>query len=90
MSVVALPEEIQTEAQLATVAISGASGLVGSALASSLSETPNRIINVTRNITACLGRSLVWSPSSGIINPARLESVDALVHLAVENIATGR
>ena len=90
MSVVALPEEIQTEAQLATVAISGASGLVGSALASSLSKTPTSIINVTRNSTACPDNSVVWSPGGGIPNPARLEGVDAFVHLAGENIATGR
>jgi uncharacterized protein (TIGR01777 family) len=90
VSVVALPEEIQTEAQLATVAISGASGLVGSALASSLSKTPTSIINVTRNSTACPDDSVVWSPGGGITNPARLEGVDAFVPLAGENIATGR
>ena len=73
-----------------TIAISGKSGLVGSALARSLSLTGRRILNVTRDTTARSINDVVWSPNSGIVNPGRLEGTDAFVHLAGENIATGR
>lgn len=32
----------------------------------------------------------MWDPESGLANPARLESIDAVVHLAGESIAGGR
>jgi uncharacterized protein (TIGR01777 family) len=34
--------------------------------------------------------AVVWDPAKGIVNPGPLESADAIVHLAGENIAGGR
>ena len=73
-----------------TIAISGATGLVGNALVESLSRSDDRILNVTRDTSRRSMDDIIWSPNSGIVNPARLEGTDAFVHLAGENIATGR
>jgi len=66
------------------IAISGKSGLVGSALARSLSLAEKKILNA-RSIN-----DVMWRPNSGVVNPGRLEGTDAFVHLAGENIVTGR
>ncbi|MBM80575.1 MAG: TIGR01777 family protein [Planctomycetaceae bacterium] len=73
-----------------TIAISGKSGLVGSAFASSFVGSDHRVLNVTRDPAARSFDDIIWDPNSGIVNPARLEGTDAFVHLAGENIATGR
>lgn len=36
------------------------------------------------------GSSVLWSPERGVFEPSRLEGMEAVVHLAGENIATGR
>ncbi|NHN57151.1 TIGR01777 family protein [Calidifontibacter sp. DB0510] len=71
-----------------TVAITGVSGLIGSALAAYLSTGGHRVISLARKPTDPARRSYEernWDPDS----PARdlLEGVDALVHLAGASIA---
>jgi len=61
-------------ANVKTVAVSGSSGLVGSALAAALAAQDVKVVR--------LGRDGV--------DPALLEGVDAVVHLAGENVATGK
>jgi hypothetical protein len=56
-----------------TIAISGKSGLVGSALARSLSLAEKKILNVTRDTNARSINDVIWSPNSGIVNPGRLQ-----------------
>jgi uncharacterized protein len=72
------------------IAISGKSGLVGSALARSLSLAEKKILNVTRGTNTRSINDVMWRPNSGVVNPGRLEGTDAFVHLAGENIVTGR
>jgi len=72
-----------------TIAVSGATGLVGSAICRRLKASRARIYKVTRRQMGALN-DIEWSPSTGIINPERLNDVDAFIHLAGENIATGR
>lgn len=71
-----------------TVAITGASGMIGSALARTLAADGMRILRLGRRP----GRAtdVVWDPASGRIDSARMEGVDAVVHLAGESIASGR
>ena len=90
MLVDATIEEAQQVSQCEIIAISGASGLVGSALNARLSLRGTRVLNVSRNLSGKPTDHVIWSPGGGIIEPARLEGVDAFVHLAGENIATGR
>jgi uncharacterized protein (TIGR01777 family) len=67
-----------------TVAISGASGLVGSALAAFLSTGGHRVIRLVRRAAANPGERQ-WNPDDP--NPDLLAGVDAVIHLAGASIA---
>jgi len=76
------------------VLVSGASGLVGSALLSFLTAGGHSVARLVRtqppaNQTDREGQ-VFWAPDSGSIDQAGLEGLDAVVHLAGENIASGR
>ncbi len=71
------------------VAISGATGLVGSALAGRLLADGQRVTRLVRRPPAVDGEVL-WDPASGALGAGGLAGADALVHLAGENIASGR
>jgi uncharacterized protein (TIGR01777 family) len=70
------------------VLISGATGLLGSALIPELEGGGHRVILLSRSRSS--GDTIHWDPSSGTLDPSRLEGVDAVVHLAGESIAEGR
>jgi uncharacterized protein (TIGR01777 family) len=68
-----------------TIAISGSSGLIGSALVHALSTDGHVIKHLVRR--ASRGESeIAWSPARGEIEAARLEGVDAVINLAGENL----
>lgn len=72
-----------------SVAVTGSRGLVGSALVPFLTTEGHRVLRLVRE--AAGGPDAVrWDPASGIQDPARLARVDAVVHLAGENIAARR
>jgi uncharacterized protein (TIGR01777 family) len=71
------------------VAITGASGLVGSALAERLEIGGHRVRRFVRNGSGEAG-SIVWNPEEGTIDRDAIEGVEGVVHLAGENIAAGR
>ncbi|HEY0004585.1 MAG TPA: TIGR01777 family oxidoreductase [Pyrinomonadaceae bacterium] len=71
------------------VLVTGASGLVGSALVSSLRQEGQEVLRLVRHAP----RSEVeieWNAAQGVNEESRLEGLDAAVHLAGENIAGGR
>ncbi len=70
------------------VAISGASGLVGTALRKKLEQADHKIIPMVRKQSS--GEEIFWNPSSGRIDTQMFESIDVVVHLAGESIAEGR
>jgi uncharacterized protein (TIGR01777 family) len=71
------------------IVVSGSTGLIGSALCSFLSANNHHVLRLVRKTTA--GRDEIgWDPSSGKLDPGRLEGIDAVIHLAGENIAAGR
>lgn len=70
------------------VAITGASGLVGTALSSFLTTGGHEVLPVVRR-DAREGQ-IFWKPSDGEIDAAGFEGLDAVVHLAGENIAGRR
>ena len=73
------------------VLVSGASGLVGSALTPFLTTGGHSVTRLVRKDRASVGEGEVaWSPAEGRIDQAGLEGFDAVVHLAGENIASGR
>ncbi|MBT8485943.1 MAG: TIGR01777 family oxidoreductase, partial [Phycisphaerae bacterium] len=72
-----------------TVGISGASGLLGDALVHYLSTGGHRVKRLVRR-PARHDAEIAWSVDGGLADPAALAGVDAIVHLAGENIAGGR
>lgn len=70
------------------VAITGASGLVGTALTKSLEADDVTVVAVTRRPKK--DDDIVWSPIEGKIDTDAFEGLDVVVHLAGENIAGGR
>lgn len=71
------------------VAISGASGLVGTALAESLAGSGHQVLKLVRRVPI-RADEVRWWPLAGELDLARLAGVDAIVHLAGESINSGR
>lgn len=71
------------------LAITGASGLIGSALTRSLTDDGHRVVPLVRRSTTAPDE-LRWDPMAGSIDAGGLEGIDAVVHLAGESIAGGR
>jgi uncharacterized protein len=68
-----------------TVAITGATGFIGSHLTSFLTAGGHRVLPVTRSEDE--GADAVrWDPDRGRIDAEKLEGVDAVVHLAGESL----
>ncbi len=72
------------------VAVSGANGLIGSALSSSLLQAGHQVTRIVRSRTNHAAADLLWNPEAAEIEGDKLEGVDAVVHLAGENIAARR
>ena len=70
------------------VLITGSSGLIGSALAKSLTSNGHDVIRLLRHSFA--NDSPVWGPENGVMDLADVGEINAVVHLAGENIADGR
>jgi uncharacterized protein (TIGR01777 family) len=71
-----------------TIAITGATGLLGRALVHFLGAAGHRVVGLARR---ALGPDdIPWDPARGLIDGSRLEGVDAVIHLAGEPIAGGR
>jgi uncharacterized protein (TIGR01777 family) len=70
------------------VAITGSTGLIGSALKPHLESLGHEVIRVVRNSPT--GNDVVWSPAEGRIDPHALDGVDAVVHLAGAGIGDKR
>lgn len=66
------------------VAVTGASGLLGSAVRRRLEAAGHRVSRLVRR-TAGPGE-ISWDPAAGSLNPAALEGIDAVVHLSGENV----
>ena len=72
-----------------TIAITGASGLIGTALATHLSSRGDRVVRFVRN-GADAPDTITWDPALGRIDATRLAGVDAVVHLAGAGIGDKR
>jgi uncharacterized protein (TIGR01777 family) len=72
------------------VAVTGATGLVGSALVPALLAAGHRVDRLTRRPPTAGTTDVEWDPARGRLDPRALEGVDAVVHLAGESIAARR
>ena len=71
------------------IAITGSSGLIGSALAGSLRQQGHRVRPVVRRAPSGPDE-IRWDPTGGTIDTAALEGADAVVHLAGAGIGDRR
>ena len=70
------------------ILISGASGLVGTALTAAFTQAGDEVIALQRSATA--GTPPWWNPSAGVIDLGEIGSLDAVIHLAGNNVGEGR
>jgi uncharacterized protein len=70
------------------VAITGASGFIGSALCARLEADGHAVLRVGRGPAGPGG--LTWDPAAGRLDGAELEGLDAMVNLAGAGVAAGR
>ena len=75
---------------MAKIIVSGATGLVGSELLPLLQAGDYGVSRLVREYSAVDGGDVFWDPAAGELDTAALEGVEAVVHLAGENIAAGR
>ena len=71
------------------VAISGASGLIGSALSSYLTARGDDVRHLVRR-DARTGSEISWDPAQRRLDPKALDGVDSVVHLAGAGVADHR
>ncbi len=73
------------------VAVTGATGLVGSALVPLLERVGHGVVRLVRGAPAEASGERVgrWDPDTGAVTPG-LDGIDAVVHLAGESVAGGR
>jgi uncharacterized protein (TIGR01777 family) len=72
------------------IAVTGSSGLVGTALVSALEADGHLVRRLVRRPVREGEHEIRWDPTAGTIDAAELGGVDAVVHLAGENIAAHR
>src|SRR5437870_12998791 len=70
------------------ILVSGSTGFIGSALVPYLTVQGHSVVRLIRAKSNVQG--VLWNPDAGEIDSSRLDGVDAVVHLAGENIASGR
>ena len=72
------------------ILVTGSTGFVGSALVPFLAAGGHRVTRLVRATPEHRIAEVQWDPEAGVMETARLEGLDAVVHLAGENIAAGR
>ena len=78
------------------ILLSGSSGLIGSALAAALASEGHSVVRLVRSsrslrfVATAQEQAVQWDPCTGILAAMELEGMEAVVHLAGENIASGR
>jgi len=72
------------------VAITGSTGLVGSAAVTVLSAAGHEVVRLVRRPPAPGEKAVRWDPAKREVDAAGLEGFDAVLHLAGENVGSGR
>ena len=72
------------------VAVTGATGLIGSALVPFLRSGGHEAVPLRRAPAGRGGDGPSWDPDTGALSAGALDGLDAVVHLAGENVAGGR
>jgi uncharacterized protein (TIGR01777 family) len=72
------------------VLVSGSRGFIGSALIRLLASERHCVVRLVRSAPRPEDGEVGWNPRRGEIDPNKLEDLDAVVHLAGENLANNR
>ena len=72
------------------IVVSGASGLIGSALVPSLEAAGHEVVRLVRVSTRIAPGEAVWDPAAGTLDPAVIDGADAVINLNGRSIAKGR
>ena len=77
---------------MATITITGGTGLIGSALIKKLVEKGHSIIVLTRRAKPAEGKVVykTWNTENGTFDPTAITEADYIVHLAGANVAESR
>ncbi len=71
------------------IAITGSSGFVGTAAAADLTAAGHDVVRLVRSAATRPGTAH-WDPATGALDARAMGAIDAVVHLAGENVAGGR
>lgn len=71
------------------ILVSGSGGLIGSSLVPSLVASGHEVLKLVRRKPVDINE-IEWDAGKGLLDLDRLEGLDALIHLAGENIGDGR
>jgi len=69
------------------IVVTGASGLIGSALTASLTASGHGVIRLVRRPPQAGEKAMRWDPVSRSLDATAFDGVEAVIHLAGENIA---
>jgi uncharacterized protein (TIGR01777 family) len=72
------------------ILVSGTSGLVGTALVERLTGDGHTVVRLVRAASAAASGTALWDPTQGVFDGMAAEGAEAVVHLAGENVASGR
>lgn len=72
------------------IALTGASGLIGSRLTGFLADLGHDVFRLVRREARADQNEIPWDPAAGSIHPERLECMHAVVHLAGRSILAPR
>src|SRR5262245_39537589 len=68
------------------IAVSGSTGLIGTALTRALTQRGDEVVPLVRRVVRPGERAVAWDPAGGTVDRVGLEAMDAVVHLAGENV----
>lgn len=80
-----LHQRYNPEGRTLTIAVSGASGFIGSQLVPLLTTGGHTVKRLTRSRPVA-GDAIYWNPREETIEAEKLDGVDAVIHLAGENV----
>jgi uncharacterized protein (TIGR01777 family) len=69
------------------IAVAGATGFIGSAVSAHLAAAGHRVVRLVRRKPDASRGDAAWDPARGVLDPAALEGVAAVVNLAGEPVA---